>query len=171
MHYYIETCQHVYIRTTLGTLPSNRGLGRRAPRSICTGVISSCHPSCPIHPFWASRSLLEYLYAHNAIVVERWKVHHVNHYGVCWLWVRTFTLLTVSKAKTSISKYFLSWNLQCLKSVANIDWFVVFCTSAQWQKELSMLLNPAAKNLNTFCALFNQICPDMQWHVVFITHS
>ena len=64
VHYYIETCRRAFIRTTLGTLPSNRGLGRRASGSIRTGNISSCRPSCPIHPFWASRSLLEYLYAH-----------------------------------------------------------------------------------------------------------
>ncbi len=51
VHYYIETCQRAYIRTTLGTLPSNRGLGRRASGSVHTGVISSCRPSCPIHPF------------------------------------------------------------------------------------------------------------------------
>ena len=51
VHYYIETCRRAYIRTILGTLPSIRGLGRCASRSVRTGVISSCHPSCPIHLF------------------------------------------------------------------------------------------------------------------------
>jgi hypothetical protein len=47
VHYYIETCRRAYIRTILGTLPSIRGLGRRASGSVRTGVISSCRPSCP----------------------------------------------------------------------------------------------------------------------------
>jgi len=51
VHYYIETCRRAYIRTILGTLPSIRGLGRRASGSVRTGVISSRRPSCPIHPF------------------------------------------------------------------------------------------------------------------------
>ena len=51
VHYYIETCRRAYIRTILGTLPSIRGLGRRASGSVRTGVISSCRPSCPIHLF------------------------------------------------------------------------------------------------------------------------
>jgi hypothetical protein len=64
VHYYIETCRRAYIRTILGTLPSTRGLGRRASGSVRTGVISSRHPSVLFVLSRAPRSSLEYLYAH-----------------------------------------------------------------------------------------------------------
>jgi len=64
VHYYIETCRRAYIRTILGTLPSIRGLGRRASGSVRTGVFLHVVP--PVLSIFsrAPRSSLEYLYAH-----------------------------------------------------------------------------------------------------------
>jgi len=55
---------HVHTYYFRYSLPQAEVLGGMPPGQLRTAVIFSCHPACPIHTLWASRSLLEYLYAH-----------------------------------------------------------------------------------------------------------